>query len=129
MHFFPCRTVVQTNDTFLEGCKKVQESQNNTFRHANYNPIEYMMLRSKYYNNNPAQTYEPMSFTYQPLSMRSKDIMPEIRYKTNWYSNGVAAQNLYLTVMHRSLDNGLDFCFEYKKKSFLMRIYRRFIIL
>lgn len=127
VHFFPCRTVVQTNDTFIEGCKKVQESQNNTFRHANYNPIEYMMLRSKYYNNNPAQTYEPMSFTYQPLSMRSKDIMPEIRYKTNWYSNGVAAQNLYLTVMHRSLDNGLDFCFEYKKEKFsyedLQKIY------
>lgn len=77
-----------------------------------------MIVRAKYYQNEGGQAYEPMSLTYQPLSMRSADIMPDIRYKTNWYSNGVAAQNLYLTVMHRSLDNGLDFCFEYKKAKY-----------
>ncbi len=118
VHFFPCRTIVNTNETFLEGCKKLQEAQNEVFRHANFNPIEFMGMRSKRYGNEPGQSYEPMSLTYQPLSMRSNDIMPDIRYKTDWYSNGVAAQNLYLTVMHRSLDNGLDFCFEYKKEKY-----------
>ena len=117
VHFFPCRTIVNTDETFIEGCRKVRDSQNNVFRHANFNPIEFMAMRSKYYNNAPGETYEPMSLTYQPLSMRSDD-MPDIRYKTNWYTNGVAAQNLYLTVMHRSLDNGLDFCFEYKKEKY-----------
>lgn len=117
VHFFPCRTIVNTDDTFLEGCRKVRDSQNNVFRHANFNPIEFMGMRSKFYNNAPGETYESMSLTYQPLSMRSDD-MPDIRYKTNWYTNGVAAQNLYLTVMHRSLDNGLDFSFEYKKQKY-----------
>lgn len=115
IHFFPCRTVVDSEKTFLEGCKIIQESQNSIFRHANFNPIEYMTMRSKFYKNAPGQTYEPISLTYQPLSMRSNDLLPDIKYKSNWYSNGVAAQPLYLTVMHRSLDNGLDFSFEYKR--------------
>lgn len=127
VHFFPCRTIININETFLDGCKKIRESQNSTFRHSNFNPIEYMITRSKYYKNNAGQTYEPISLTYQPLSMRSKDVPSDIRYKTNWYSNGAAAQNIYLTVMHRSLDNGLDFCFEYKREKFnyedLQRIY------
>lgn len=118
VHFFPCRTIVNTDETFLDGCRKIRESQNNVFRHANFNPIEFMAMRSKAYNNAPGETYEPMSLTYQPLSVHSNDDLPDVRYKSNWYTNGVAAQNLYLTVMHRSLDNGLDFCFEYKKEKY-----------
>jgi hypothetical protein len=41
--------------------------------------------------------------------------MPDISYKTMWYTNGVAGQPLYLTVMHRAEDNGLNFNFEYRK--------------
>ena len=117
VHFFPCRTIVNLDETFLQGCEKIRDSQNNIFRHANFNPIEFRAMRSKKYNNAPGESYEPMSLTYQPLSMRTDD-MPDIRYKSDWYTNGVAAQNLYLTVMHRSLDNGLDFCFEYKKEKY-----------
>lgn len=118
VHFFPCRTIVNLDDTFLDGCRKIQEAQVSTFRHPNFDPIEYMMVRSKHYNLEPGQSYEPISLTYQPLSVHSSDDLPDIRYKSNWYTNGVAAQNIYLTVMHRSLDNGLDFCFEYKKAKF-----------
>ena len=115
IHFFPCRTVVEPDKTFLEGCKIIQNTQNSMFRHANFNPIEYMMMRSRYYKNKPGETYESISLTYQPLSVHSNDDLPDVKYKSSWYSNGVAAQPLYLTVMHRSLDNGLDFSFEYKK--------------
>ncbi len=115
VHFFPCRTIVYPEETFLDGCRKIQEAQISTFRHSNYNPIEFMGERSKYYKNNNGETYEPISLTYQPLSLRAKEVPENVRYKSEWYSNGVAAQNAYLTVMHRSLDNGLDFCFEYKK--------------
>ncbi|MDY5949348.1 MAG: hypothetical protein SPJ42_08960, partial [Oscillospiraceae bacterium] len=31
-----------------------------------------------------------------------------------WYNNDASVQPLYLTVMHRSYDNGLDFNFEYR---------------
>ena len=118
VHFFPCRTIINTDETFLEGCQKIRENQNSIFRHANFDPIEFRAMRGRYYKNAPGENYEPMSLTYQPLMMRGDDNLPDIRYKSNWYTNGVAAQNLYLTVMHRSIDNGLDFCFEYKKEKY-----------
>lgn len=117
VHFFPCRSIIEESDSFLNGIKKLQESQNKIFKHANYDPIAFTNERIKYYKNKPGQSYECMSLTYQPLSMRAeqsniKDL--DIKYQSNWYSNGAAASPLYLTVMHRSLDNGLDFFFEYQ---------------
>lgn len=114
VHFFPCRTIVDLDDTFIEGCRKIQENQLANFRHANFNPIEFMTSRAQYYHLN-GQSYEGLSLTYQPLSMRSDEIPADLKYKSNWYSNGVAAQALYLTVSHRPIDNGMDFSFEYKK--------------
>ena len=68
------------------------------------------------YGYEPGLTHECMSLTYQPLSLSSKDErLKDIDYKCKWYSNGVAGQALYLTVMHNSLDRGLDFYFEYQK--------------
>lgn len=115
IHFFPCRTIVTEDNTFMEGIHKIQESQNNIFKHANYDSITVLNERHKYYNREQGQGYECMSLTYQPLTMKSKaSDIGDIKYKSEWYSNGVAASPLYLTVMHRSLDDGLDFCFEYQ---------------
>lgn len=114
IHFFPCRTIVNTEDSFLDGLEKMREAQNKNFRHSNFNPLEVFGIRQQIYNLEPGQGYEPLSLTYQPLSRKSED-MPDVRYKSNWYSNGVAAQALYLTVMHRPEDDGLDFDFEYQK--------------
>lgn len=56
-----------------------------------------------------------MSLTYQPLTLKNNTVkMPDVDYKSFWYTNGVAAQPLYLTVMHRPEDNGLNFNFEYR---------------
>lgn len=121
IHCFPCRTVVSKNETFMDGIEKIREAQNSLFRHANFNPVEYLTYRTNFYNNEPGQTYEPLSLTYQPLTMKetkSKNRQTisfnNIDYKTNWYSNGVCAHALYLTVMHRANDNGLNFSFEYQ---------------
>lgn len=116
IHCFPFRTIVSEEETFLEGLLKIQQGQNRLFRHANYDPVSYFDVRREKYNNGPSQTYEPMSLTYQPLTLKDKglDRLGDIKYKTSWYSNGAAAQNLYLTVMHRATDNGMDFSFEYQ---------------
>ena len=56
-----------------------------------------------------------LSLTYQPLTLNTRSVeMPDVEYKSYWYTNGVAAQPLYLTVMHRPEDNGLNFNFEYR---------------
>ena len=36
IHFFPCRTIVNLDETFLEGCYKIRDAQNAVFRHARY---------------------------------------------------------------------------------------------
>lgn len=117
IHFFPLRTIMESEITFLEGIHIMQKEQNCIFRHANYDPIEQMVRRVQYWNAPERTSYESLSLTYQPLTIREKDIKdaPEIPYKSYWYSNGVAAQPLYLTVMHRVEDNGLNFNFEYQK--------------
>ena len=115
IHFFPLRTIMEPDLTFLDGIRIIQTEQNKIFRHANYDPIEYTMKRGQYWKYKPGTSYESISLTYQPLTI-TKDTpeMPDIPYKSYWYSNGVAAQPLYLTVMHRPEDNGLNFNFEYR---------------
>ena len=100
----------------MDGIFEIRDKQNEYFRHANYNPTDYFAYRSKTYPHAPGQTYEPMSLTYQPLSMRKEDLTKAdgIKYKTKWYPNGATTQAMYLTVMHRTDDNGLDFNFEHQ---------------
>lgn len=116
IHCFPFRTIVGEDVTFLEALQLIRDEQNQFFRHANYDPSAYYAYRSKYYGLKSGQTYEPMSLTYQPLTMKDKglDRLGNIQYKSAWYSNGACAHALYLTVMHRAEDNGLNFNFEHQ---------------
>ena len=106
---------------FIAGVYAIRDKQNEIFRHANYDPTAYFAYRSKLYPQpNPGLTYEPISLTYQPLTLKEKglDQLGDIRYKTKWYPNGVCPQGVYLTVMHRPEDNGLDFNFEHQIKAY-----------
>ena len=116
IHSFPFRTIIPREKTFMEGICEIRDLQNEYFRHANYSPMEYFAYRSKKYPHAPGQTYEPMTLTYQPLSLREKGLeqLGDIHYKPKWYPNGATTQAMYLTVMHRSEDNGLDFSFEHQ---------------
>lgn len=115
IHFFPLRTIMESELTFLDGIRMIQGEQNKIFRHSNYDPIELTMKRGRYWKNQPGTSYESISLTYQPLTVRrTTPDMPDIAYKSFWYTNGVAGQPLYLTVMHRPEDNGLNFNFEYR---------------
>lgn len=119
IHSFPFRTIITRDKTFLEGIYEIRDQQNEMFRHANYDPVSYFAYRSKLYPNAPGLTYEPMSLTYQPLTMKDKglDRLGDIQYKTKWYPNGATTQGMYLTVMHRPDDNGLNFNFEHQIKA------------
>lgn len=119
IHSFPFRTILSEDKTFLEGIYEIRDKQNEMFRHANYNPVSYFAYRSQLYHTGNGQTYEPMSLTYQPMTLKEKglDKLGDIRYKTKWYPNGATTQAMYLTVMHRPEDNGLDFNFEHQVKA------------
>ena len=98
----------------------IRDLQNEMFRHANYDPVAYFAYRGEVYQAPRGTTYEPMSLTYQPMTLQEKglDKLGDIKYKTKWYPNGATTQGMYLTVMHRPEDNGLDFNFEHQVKAF-----------
>lgn len=116
IHSFPFRTIISEDMTFLEGIHMIRDGQNEIFRHVNYNPVEYFAYRAKTYPVAPGRVYEPMSLTYQPMTSKEQGLskLGDIKYKTKWYPNGATTQALYLTVMHRPGDNGLDFNFEHQ---------------
>ncbi len=120
IHSFPIRTIFPEDMKFIDGVYAIRDKQNEYFRHANYNPTSYFAYRSKMYPQPQAGlTYEQISLTYQPMTLKEKglDQLGDIRYKTKWYPNGSCAQAMYLTVMHRPEDNGLDFNFEHQIKA------------
>lgn len=116
IHSFPFRTIISEDKTFIEGIHEIRDRQNEYFRHANYDPVAFFAHQTKVWKKEPGRVYEPMSLTYQPMSMRDKDLekLGDIQYKTKWYPNGATTQAMYLTVMHRPEDNGLDFSFEHQ---------------
>ncbi len=119
IHSFPFRTMISKDTKFLDAIYEIRDKQNEMFRHANYNPVEYFAYRAKTYPVEPGRTYEPISLTYQPASLKQKGLeqLGDIRYKTKWLPNGATTQAMYLTVMHRPEDNGLDFDFEHQVKA------------
>ena len=120
IHSFPFRTVISEDQTFMEGIHQIRDGQNEIFRYTNFDPVEYFTYRSKYYSTPRGATYEPLSITYQPMTLKEKglNMLGDIKYKTKWYSNGACTHAMYLTVMHRPDDNGLDFSFEHQRAAF-----------
>ena len=93
-----------------------QAKENSLLRHANYDPIRHMGHINEVYGSPMGSSYECTTLTYQPMSLAGTlQEIPKINYKSRWYSNGVALQFMYVTVMHRPTDNGLSFNFEYQK--------------
>ncbi len=120
IHSFPFRTIFPEDMKFIDAVYAIRDKQNEFFRHANYDPTAYFAYRGKIYPQPHAGlTYEPISLTYQPMTLKEKglDQLGDIRYKTKWYPNGICPQGMYLTVMHRPEDNGLDFNFEHQIKA------------
>lgn len=119
IHSFPFRTIISEDKTVLQGIHEIRDLQNEYFRHANYDPVSYFAYRGRKYPHPSGQTYEPMALTYQPMTLKEKGLekLGDIKYKTKWYPNGATTQAMYLTVMHRPDDNGLDFSFEHQVKA------------
>ena len=119
IHSFPFRTIMPESTRFIDGVQQIRDTQNEMFRHANYDPVEYFAYRSQVYHTPQGATYEPMSLTYQPMTLKEQGLtkLGDIKYRTKWYPNGATTQGMYLTVMHRPDDNGLDFNFEHQVRA------------
>ena len=120
IHSFPFRTIISEDKTFLEGILEIRDRQNEIFRYVNFDPVECMNYKKEVYKTPLGMGYETVALTYQPATLREKGLVDlgDIRYKTKRYGNGYYADGLYLTVMHRPEDNGLDFSFEHQVKAY-----------
>ncbi|MDE7204864.1 MAG: peptide synthetase [Lachnospiraceae bacterium] len=120
IHSLPFRTIISEDKSFLEGIFEIRDKQNEIFRYVNIDPVECMNYEREAYNAPRGMGYETMALTYQPATLREKGLVDlgDIRYKTKRYGNGYYGGNLYLTVMHRPEDNGLDFSFEHQTKAY-----------
>jgi hypothetical protein len=119
IHFWPLRTVIEPETTFLDALTIIRQKENALLRHANYDSMRYMGETADAYKIPQGTGYECTTLTYQPLSFASLkgQKIPDMNFKSKWYSNGVAMQHIYITVMHRPTDNGFSFHFEYEKNS------------
>jgi len=117
IHFWPLRTVIEPETSFLDALKIVQAKENALLKHANYDCMRYMGEVGAHYGAPQGASYECTTLTYQPISaasLKGRQI-PDMKFKSMWYTNGVAMQHVYVTVMHRPTDNGFSFHFEYQK--------------
>jgi len=120
IHCFPFRTIISEDKTFIEGLNEIRDKQNETFRYVNFNPAEYLNHRRECYQSPAGFGYETISLTYQPATLKEKGLtdLGDIKYKTKRYCNGYYSNGMYLTVVHRPEDNGLDFSFEHQIKAY-----------
>ena len=117
LHVWPLRTVIEPETSFMDALKIVQAKENALLKHAHYDPMRYMGEVGAAYGAPQGASYECTTLTYQPMSaaaLKGHNI-PDMKFKSMWYTNGVAMQHIYVTVMHRPTDNGFSFHFEYQK--------------
>lgn len=115
MHFFSMRNIVEPEMTFAEAVRVIEKAQNDIFEHSNMGSMEAVLLRHLAMKSSTRYTYECITFSYHPhfpMPYYGEEMKKSSR--GFWYNNDASVQPLYLTVMHRSYDNGLDFNFEYR---------------
>ena len=119
INFLPMRSIVKPTETFCEAVQKISDVQNEMYQHASLSFIETLKERHKSMpkDSKSDSTYDSFGLSYQPL-MKSTYIDEEMEKtaKSIWYNNGSTMIPLYVTIRHRKQDNGLDFCFEYRKE-------------
>lgn len=115
MHFFSMRNIVEPDMTFEEAVRVIERAQNEVFAHSNISPMKAVVLRHLAMKSSTRYTYECITFSYHPhFPMPYYGEQMKQTSRGFWYNNDASVQPLYLTVMHRSYDNGLDFNFEYR---------------
>lgn len=119
INFLPMRSIITPDKTFCEAVNTISEIQSEMYQHCSLSFMETLQLRHKSMpaDAKPDSTYDSFGLSYQPL-MRLPSIdeeMAKTAYSV-WYNNGACMIPLYVTVMHRTQDGGLDFVFEYRKE-------------
>lgn len=114
-HMYSVRSIVDENKTYKEAIDIIEASRDLVYRHCNYDVLKWLYLKYSVNNASLGQTYDSLTFSYHaPIELPYEN--EEIRRSSLgiWYNNNFSMQNLYLTIKHRTNDNGFDVVWEYK---------------
>ncbi len=119
INFLPMRSIVSSEETFAEATEKISQIQNEMYLHARLAFLDTLKERHKSMPKEAKfdSTYDSFGLSYQPpvkVTAIDEDMAKTVR--SIWYNNGATMIPLYVTVLHRSSDGGLDFIFEYRKE-------------
>ncbi len=118
INFLPMRSIIKPEETFIDAVHKISEIQNEMYQHASLAFLETLKERHKSMPKEAKfdSTYDSFGLSYQPF-MKTAYINEEMAetVKSIWYNNGATMIPLYVTVMHRKQDNGLDFVIEHRQ--------------
>ncbi len=119
INFLPMRSRIKPDESFYQAVQKISGIQNEMYCHASLSFLETLKERHKSMPKDAKfdSTYDSFGLSYQPLLKSSYiDEDMEKSCRSIWYNNGATMIPLYVTIMHRKQDNGLDFIFEYRKE-------------
>jgi hypothetical protein len=110
---FPCRTIITPDTDFLTAAYEIQNMQNKTYLHSNYDPAFIRDEMKKRYKTPDNTAYESCYLTYQPMPVKvSNPKLKNINVHAKWFANGAATKKMYLTVSHAK--GGMNFSFHYQ---------------
>ncbi len=119
INFLPMRSVIAPEETFSQAVNKISEIQSEMYMHSNLSFLETLKERHKSMPKDAKfdSTYDSFGLSYQPLmKIASINEKMEKTAKSIWYNNGATMIPLYVTIKHRTVDEGLDFVFEYRQE-------------
>ena len=119
INFLPMRSIVEPEETFIDAVKNISEIQNEMYLHSKLAFLETLKQRHKSMPKGAKfdSTYDSFGLSYQPaMQLPCIDSLMSETAKSIWYNNGATMIPLYVTVVHRTSDNGFDFIFEYRKE-------------
>lgn len=119
INFLPMRSIIAPEETFVQGVNKISEVQNEMYLHSRLSFLDMLKERHKSMPEEAKfdSTYDSFGLSYQPpVKITCIDTDMEDSVRSIWYNNGATMIPLYVTVLHRSSDSGIDFIFEYRKE-------------
>ncbi|MBQ3136200.1 MAG: hypothetical protein IJB74_01825 [Clostridia bacterium] len=119
INFLPVRSIISPEKTFIQAVNQISEIQNEMYLHSNLSFLETLKERHKSMPKSAKfdSTYDSFGLSYQPaVKITPLDNETANNVKSIWYNNGATMIPLYVTVLHRVADGGIDFIFEYRKE-------------
>ncbi len=119
INFLPMRSIIAPEESFTDAVEKISQIQSEMYLHSRLSFLDTLKERHKSMPEKAKfdSTYDSFGLSYQPpVKVASLDSKMSETVKSIWYNNGATMIPLYVTVLHRVSDGGLDFIFEYRKE-------------